>query len=112
MAPRPGVPCAAKLLPKHPTCRVVLLNALRSIRLDDLAPLVASGQLFVELATLEGVSGIEKLLKHVAQDRILFGTHAPFFLPEAAHLKLRESELGGLQRAAIEFDNAKRLLAQ
>jgi predicted TIM-barrel fold metal-dependent hydrolase len=99
-----------KLLGRLPSCRLVLLNALRSIRLDDLPALVAAGRLYVEIANLEGVAGIEKLLQHVPHDRILFGSHFPFFYGEAAWLKIRESELAGLQRESILHSNAARLL--
>jgi predicted TIM-barrel fold metal-dependent hydrolase len=100
----------AKLLQKHSAAVVILLNALRSVRLEDLSGLMEAGRLFVEIATLEGVAGIEKLLKHVALERILFGSHFPFFYHEAATLKLQESELSGLQREAIMHGNAAKLL--
>lgn len=100
----------AKWLPKYPKCRIVLLNAMRSVRSDDLSMLMSAGDVSVEIAALEGVSGIEKLLQHVPHERILFGSHYPFFYFESALLKMRESELAGAQHEAIARGNAQRLL--
>jgi predicted TIM-barrel fold metal-dependent hydrolase len=72
--------------------------------------LVAAGNLSVETAMLEGIGGIANLVKHVPPERVLFGSYAPFFASEAAELKLRESDLGEVQRAAIAVGNAERLL--
>jgi hypothetical protein len=65
----------------------------------------------VEIATLEGVGGVSALLAQTPADRILFGSHAPFFYFEAAQLKLKESPLTSAQRRAIACTNAQRLLA-
>jgi uncharacterized protein len=99
----------ARWVPQLPASRMILLNALRSVRLDDLAPLLAAGDVSVDIGMLEGVAGIEKLLQHVSLDRILFGSHFPFFYLDAAFGKVRESELGGMQREAILHGNATRL---
>jgi len=44
-------------------------------------------------------------------ERILFGSHAPFFYFAAAELKLKESALTAAQLRAIRYDNARRLMA-
>jgi predicted TIM-barrel fold metal-dependent hydrolase len=54
--------------------------------------------------------GISNLLSRVPVDRILFGSHFPFFLLEAAVLKLRGSELLPAQVKSITRENAERLL--
>jgi predicted TIM-barrel fold metal-dependent hydrolase len=99
-----------ELLPKLPKLRVQLLNSLNVLRPDALDKLIAAGNLFVEISALEGIGGIANLLKHVTLERVLFGSHFPFFAWEAAQLKLQESELAELQRAAILRDNAIKLL--
>jgi predicted TIM-barrel fold metal-dependent hydrolase len=99
-----------KLLPKHPRLRVQLLNAMSGLRADLLDRPIAAGEVCVEIAMLEGVAGIEKLLSHVPLARVLFGSYFPFFAWEAAELKLRESVLGEAQREAIRVGNAERIL--
>lgn len=97
------------LLPRWPEARVVLLNALNRLDGDQLARLAAAGEVYVDIAMLEGVGGIERILASVPQSRILFGSHAPLFYFESAELKLRESLLGGAQLAAIRYQNAESL---
>jgi predicted TIM-barrel fold metal-dependent hydrolase len=59
----------------------------------------------------EGVGGITTLLEHAPLDRVLFGSHFPFFYLESALLKLRESELAQFQLDAITHLNASQLLS-
>jgi predicted TIM-barrel fold metal-dependent hydrolase len=96
----------AALLPKLPPLRVQLLNALTSVRPDLLDKLVAAGNISVEIAMLEGIGGITKLLAHVPHERVLFGSYFPFYAFESAELKLQESALGEVQREAIAAGNA------
>jgi hypothetical protein len=100
----------AMLLPRFPNLRVQLLNSLNVVRPDTLDNLIAAGNVSVEIAALEGINGIVNLLKHVPVEQVLFGSYAPFFAWESAALKLRESSLAAVQRAAIERENAEKLL--
>jgi len=100
----------AGLVKKLPQLRLVILNGLRSLQADTLETLSAAGKVYFDIAMLEGVGGIERLLKSVPIKRILFGSYAPFFYPESAQLKLRESELPGLAVEAISQKNAQQLL--
>jgi uncharacterized protein len=71
-----------------------------------------------DIAALEGDGGIGRLIadEHptyrggVPVERLLFGTHAPFFPCESALLKLFESPLERPQLERIMFANARRLL--
>ncbi|HEX8202257.1 MAG TPA: amidohydrolase family protein [Isosphaeraceae bacterium] len=99
-------------LPTVPGLRLVLLNAAGSVPGDVLGRLVAAGNVAVEIATLEGISGVGRLVERVGAGRILFGSLAPLFTPEAAVRKLRESELEPGQREAITRGNARRLLVR
>lgn len=67
---------------------------------------------YFDIATLESVGGVQKLIAQVTLERILFGSYFPFFYFESALLKLRESQLAGFQVKAIEAENAQRLLAE
>jgi uncharacterized protein len=108
--PHVDVNLLPELLGKAPRARVQLLNAFRSVRGQILLKLAATGRVFFELASLEGAGGVAALLKQVPLDRVLFGSHAPFFYPESAHVKLLESDLSLEQRAAVTEHNAVRVL--
>lgn len=101
-----------ELLAKAPGARVQVLNGFRVVRGQLLLKLAATERVFFEIATLEGAGGVANLLKQIPLDRVLFGSHAPFFYPEAAHLKMIESDLGEAQRKAIQAGNAEKLLRQ
>ena len=100
----------AALLHERPAARVQLLNAFRTLRGKPLVDLAAAGARF-EIAMLEGVEGITKLLAQIEVDRLCFGSHAPFFYFESAALKLKESVLTAAQLRAISADNARRFLS-
>lgn len=101
----------APLVRKLSNLRLVLLNAMRTVREPALAALVRAGQVYVEIAMLEGVGGVERLLAALPADRVLFGSFSPMFYFEAAAGKLQESELTPHQRRAIAAGNARALLA-
>jgi predicted TIM-barrel fold metal-dependent hydrolase len=101
----------AKRIKMHPSLRLVLLNALRTTPGQLVAQLLAAGNVYFEIAMLEGVGGIGKVLGNIPLDRLLFGSHMPLFHLESAILKLRESDLTEAQRDAITHKNARRVLA-
>ena len=98
------------LLDACPGLRLVLLGALQTLRGEAITQLIRAGEVYFEISMLEGVGGISKLLGHVPGDRILFGSHSPFFILESAILKLQESELPPARVNAITHQNAQRLL--
>lgn len=100
----------ARLLAHPPRPKVVLLNALGDLRGEALKKTLALEDLYVEIAMLEGVAGIRQLVGHVGADRLLFGSHAPFFVADSAHLKLRESALAADAVEALCTGNARRIL--
>jgi predicted TIM-barrel fold metal-dependent hydrolase len=88
---------------------IVLLNALGNLRGEPLKRLLATGGIWVDLAMLEGLAGLERLIALVGSDRLLFGSHAPLFYAESTHLKLKESTLTPEQAEAIRQGNARRV---
>jgi predicted TIM-barrel fold metal-dependent hydrolase len=100
------------LLKQFPKLKIVLLNALQGLNGQLLLRLAATGQIYFEIATLEGVGGIGNLIRQISASKILFGSHAPFFYFESAMLKLKESELSESQRKMISFQNAETLLVR
>jgi len=100
----------ADLVAARPKLRLVLLNALRTLRSDVLVQLAAAGNVYFEISMLEGIGGVAKLLTTLSPERVLFGSHLPFFNLESAVLKMRESELTPKQSEAIYSGNAEKLL--
>lgn len=101
-----------EIMQKIPAARVMLLNSTSRVLAASnplLRRLVAAGVSF-EIATLEGVAGIQALLGHVPGLRLAFGSHTPYFYFEAALLKLQESELTPAQLTAIRYGNARAAL--
>lgn len=97
---------------KFPTARVMVLNSGYRV-LSGSAPLVqrlVKAGLWFEIATLEGVAGIESLLRKYPQMRLTLGSHSPYFYFEAALLKLQESALTPAQLEAIRSGAAKKAL--
>jgi predicted TIM-barrel fold metal-dependent hydrolase len=101
----------AAVVGRIPGLRLVLLNALGTLKGEALTKLLKAGELFVEIAMLEGVGGVGNLLKKVPLERVLFGSYAPYFYPEASVLKLKESPLTAAQLRAITEENARSLIA-
>jgi predicted TIM-barrel fold metal-dependent hydrolase len=100
-----------ELVASLPRLRLVLLDHVGVANADVLRKMIRAGQVYVDIATVEGVGGVSQLLQTVPADRVLFGSHYPFYYYESAVLKLRESKLEPAQERAIRRDNAKRLLA-
>lgn len=94
------------LLKKVPAARVMVLNANRAMSMTALQDC----PVWLDFAMLEGVGGIENLLKDWPLEKLVFGSHAPLFYWESAKLKLQESELTEKQLAAITHENATRCL--
>ncbi len=98
------------LLASRPGLRVVLLNWCRGVKPALLLRLAAAGQVYFDIATLEGVGGVASLLQQVPAERVVFGSHAPFFYLESALLKLQESALSEGDLTVVRSGNARRLL--
>jgi hypothetical protein len=93
-------------LQKIPEAQVMVLNANRAMSMTALQ----GCPVWLDFAMLEGVGGIEGLLKDWPLEKLVFGSHAPLFYWESAKLKLQESELSPGQLAAITHENATRCL--
>lgn len=101
-----------ELLPQIPGVRLQLLNAMRS--LSDtllLARLSILGVRF-DIAMLEGMSGIARMMERVPEIQLCYGSYAPFFYPESSALKIEESapDLDSRNLAAIRSHHAENLL--
>lgn len=101
----------AGLLRRTQGLRLAILN-WRSVLSGQARRLADAGQVYFEFAMLEGPGGVERLLRAVPPERVLFGSYSPFYYFESAALKVRESGLTEEQRQAVEEGNARRLLTR
>lgn len=100
----------AAIVAKLPRLKLVLLNAFRSLPVLKAAEVAKAGQVWFDIAMLESVAGVTKLIEQVSPERVLFGSHSPLFYLESAELKLVESGLPESVLRQIRTDNAQRLL--
>jgi len=105
LAPLPAV------LGDLPELALVLLNAVHVPWSRHLPPLLKRPKVFFDLARLELIEGLAKLLKRVPADRLLFGSFSPMFYFESTLLKLRESAIDGADARKMLAENARGLLA-
>lgn len=95
------------VLKRVPDARVMVLNANAAMITTALH---GSTNLWLDMAMIEGVGGVENLLKAWPAEKLCFGSHAPFFYWESSSLKLQESVLTPQQLSAVQRTNASALL--
>lgn len=98
------------LLARHDQTRVQLLNHRPG---SITAELAQRPNLWFDIARTEATDGVTRLVRQAGAERVLFGSHAPFLIPEAALIRVEEGLLTGLAPAEAEallFTNARRLL--
>ncbi len=93
-----------------PGARVQLLNALRTVSNALLLQRLGKFDVHFEIAMLESIEGVRRFLDRTPGTKLAFGSYAPFFYPESATLKLRESILSEDELSALQFKNATALL--
>lgn len=99
------------LLPRIPGARVQILNhKLRAPLLNQLAELPG---VYFDTARVDGTDAVPKLVQSVPAGRVLFGSHAPFLIPEAALIRTHESgQLDDTGLRSVFAGNARRFLQQ
>jgi predicted TIM-barrel fold metal-dependent hydrolase len=101
-----------------PSAKVQLLHFAGPTSAYALSQFMAKANTFIDISRAEGNGAIGRMIgaitglpsARVPVERIVFGSHAPYFPVETALLKLIESPLDAPQLHAIMQDNARRLL--
>jgi predicted TIM-barrel fold metal-dependent hydrolase len=107
-----------KAVKSTPNAKVQLLHFAEPTRGDALSQFMTETNTFMDISRLEGNGAVGRMIgaitglpsPRVAVERIVFGSHAPYFPVETALLKLIESPLDAPQLHAIMQGNARRLL--
>jgi predicted TIM-barrel fold metal-dependent hydrolase len=97
-----------ELMKQIPPAKVQVLN-LRP-RAADLALLAKNDRICLDTARADSTRGVAGLLKAIPRERILFGSHAPFLIQQAAMIRVLESELSETDNRTLFEANARRLL--
>lgn len=108
----PDVDCAplVETLEAMPGAKVQILNGLTTPRPNLLWPRLGKLGVVLDLAMLEGMEGVRTFLDANPGVPLAYGSHAPFFVAEAAALKMKESVLSAEESVAIHSGHAGRLL--
>ena len=109
LLPIPATPTddVIRLAGKVQPTPLLMLNGVRN---EAAAVLSRTGNVTADIAFVESGSSIGVMLKGTPHDRLVFGSNAPFFYPQAAAAKLANPDLTDDQRHAIAATNADALL--
>ena len=108
-----------KAMDTAPIAKVQLLHFPGSPRGEELTQFLTHPNTVLEISALEGNGAVGRMIgtveglpaAKVPVDRILFGSHAPYFPVETALLKLVESPLQSEQLLAVMQGNARRFFS-
>lgn len=100
----------AAVVEQSPGLRLVLLNSLKARHDENLVRLLNLGNVYCEIAMLEGAGAIAQLVTELPAGTVLFGSHAPCLYFESALLKLKEGDLPAKLYRSIVHENARREL--
>lgn len=118
IAPVDARPLVA-VMKAEPAARVQLLHFTGGVQGADLNQLMKETGARIDISRWEGNGAVGKMIgaapgaptARVPLERVVFGSHAPYFPVETGILKLIESPLTAEQLFAIMQGNARRLLA-
>jgi predicted TIM-barrel fold metal-dependent hydrolase len=111
LAQVPDVPAreVADLAGRHPKLTVVIGGAAWSAIADLAGACEELGNLYFDVSQVDGMDSLTVLIKRGMRDRLLFGSHAPLFVPLAGIARI-VADLEDADAAAILGGNAESLL--
>ena len=98
----------AEMMVRVPDATVMLLNHKASGKL--LEQLQQMPRIYFDVARVDGTHGIRQLVRAVPPNRVVFGSHAPFFIYESALIKVYEAELNDEEQSGLLERTAASLL--
>jgi len=104
----------AESIAKYPRLKLMMLNAgyWTDERRTEIDPLRKARNVYFDIAMNEGIGGLVRLRKATAPERVVFGSHHPFFYFESALLKVRSAGLPHDEEAALLEENARAFLGR
>jgi predicted TIM-barrel fold metal-dependent hydrolase len=95
-----------------PNLRLVLVNAgYQGVHsTEHISELAKTGNIYFDIARIEGIGSVARLVEQVSSSRVVFGSYYPFFYFESSFLKVREAGLPEDQVQAILEENARNVL--
>ena len=105
--PRVNLAPLPEIVAGVPSLRLVVLNAPRDPLRQKIA---AAGDVYFDIAMVEGVGGVGVLASELSPKRVVFGSHFPLFYLQSAALKIKEAGFSAADEKTILEDNARRLL--
>ncbi len=100
-----------ELMSQIPAARVQLLNYRPQPAILKL--FANTPGIYFDVARIEGTDGVPQLVRELPPGRVLYGSHAPFLIPEAALIRVHESgQLGSQDLRDLLAHNADRLLGR
>ncbi len=91
-------------MPANPTAKIQILNARpRGTLLQQLSALPG---VYFDTARVDGTDSIARLIDAVPPARLMLGSHAPFLIPEAALIRVAESNLNEDKLRSVLAENA------
>lgn len=94
-----------------PGARVLLLNSGKVVGTPAFDRLARRPGVFADTARIESVGGVGRAFHRLPPGRLVFGSHAPFFIHESAVLKVFEGGLTAGEIEALVDANPRALLA-
>ena len=116
--PTVNVAPLVNLLKRMPQAKVQLINSAGPLLGNAVGDLVAETNVTFDISAVEGNGGVGRLIDGenpsfrgaIPVERLVFGSHAPFFPCESALMKLFESPLSLPQLKKLMYANAQRVI--
>lgn len=98
------------LMKREPRAKVQLLNWWPALRRQSLQAFLEAGTVIFDIATVDGIEGIARLVERLPPERVAFGSNFPLFSIDAALLKMQESGLAENTKKVLLEGTARSLL--